>query len=153
MIIKGDKKTNEIQNNRGKIISNFAFLETIISLFITNYYFGKTNTQFIEEVMDDEFFSFELKRRLFTKIIKHHFKEKIDKFPNKEFRRMQEIRNIIAHATITAVTNSNSPGDVSDICFSHGGTRHTAETLINEYESLRLIVQKAISELPTIHLE
>ncbi len=145
------KEVSEVQSERGRIISNFAFLEMIISQFIANHYSSITKTKFIEEVLEDEFFSFELKKRLFRKILKNYFKEIENKFPNKEFSRMQTIRNIIAHGVIQANQDDiKNPKKALNVRFRHGGKDYPARELLNEYFDLKVIVQKAIEGLPNI---
>ncbi len=129
---------------RGRVITNFAFLEAAISDFIAHHYFQNSNLKeaFLSEVMEEQYFNFDLKRRLFIKILEK-YPEFRNKMKLKQFQSMQEIRNILAHGTYEKNENGER-------CFRRGGINYLADDLLNEYQQLRKVVQPLMEELPGV---
>lgn len=148
---KMSKAAKDIQFGLGGIISSFATLEAKIQEFIAAEYIDNADSQlrFYEEVLEQDFFSFELKKRIFRTALKSRYSDRYKSFPFKELNRMQIIRNIAAHGLIEA----NTPNDIFDInklYFRHGGKQMQAVDLINEFSNLKKIVFKAIFALPGV---
>ena len=152
----GEKQTNQVLAQRGKIISNFAYIENIMNSFIAASYFGESETKqlnlMIEEVFNDKFFSFELRKQVFYKILKNRFRTVYSSFPRAKLERMQEIRNIIAHGLLTARSDIKKPA-ITGISFKHGGKIHLSSEIIQEYESLWKSVKLKLKDLPGITIQ
>jgi hypothetical protein len=149
-----DKKAalRKFNKQRGDVITNFAFIEHCISMFIAGSYFKEDEFEqmntFRSEILDDKFFSFEFKRQIFIKILKNRFPEVYKNMPLKKIEKMQSLRNIVAHGPLSATGRKDRPNKVYDICFRHGGTNHPADKLLEEYEKLRMDVEPAVRNLP-----
>lgn len=83
------KKTLE---QRGIVIERFINIDTILNALISLHYFKKVSTNFILEVLYDEYFSFALKRRIVQKIIPN-----LDSKMIEDLNRLNTIRNYFAH--------------------------------------------------------
>lgn len=134
-------KINEL---KGKITSDFAFIERAISVCIASYY-AKDWALFTEEILENDFFSFELKKRILGKLLKKHFPEYI--FPWAELARLQQLRNLASHGAITAVPNEQGGHTVY---LRHQGKNHSITKLKEEFESIKVVVDGAVDTLPGV---
>jgi hypothetical protein len=142
----------KMNSKRGKVISNFSYLENIISTFISAAYFtlsqGDQMNAMKEEILEDKLFGFEFKRQLLEKILKKRFPDVYKTLPRQKIERMQTIRNIIAHGVLTATGEIDKPDSITDISFRHGGKNFGAEKMFEEYEEKRATVQPVLEKLP-----
>ncbi len=83
---------------RGTVIEKSVNIETILSALISLHYFKCLLTNFVLEVLYDEYFSFALKRRIIEKVIPNLDKHMID-----DLNRLSTIRNYFAHCGIEFV--------------------------------------------------
>ena len=83
---------------RGSIIERFATTEAVIDAMICSYYFpgAKPPREFLEDVVFDASFSFELRRRVFEKILRRE--GLFDDSRMQDIRRLSKLRNQAAHA-------------------------------------------------------
>lgn len=140
-------KLEDIYQLKGKATSTFAYIEVLISLFITVHYFGSKNEPFIEEVLEHDYFSFELKKRILYKILKKHYPG--HSFPNKNLDDLQQIRNLIAHGAIAG--RVTGPQKVNPI-FRHQGKDHPIKETFEEWDKLSKTVEDATKNLPKIKI-
>lgn len=138
---------NEVHLTKGKILTAFAYIEHLISLFITVHYFKAKQEKFLEEVMEHEYFSFELKKRILYKILANH--HPTTSFPKKELTELQNIRNLVAHGALAGIVVGNKK--VQPI-FRHQGKDHQIEETFTEWERLNKLVESAVKKLPGIKL-
>lgn len=92
-------KTKNLHFRRAFIFQDIAMVERIMNrLICLNYFKTVTNKEFTSELLQDQYFSFELRKRIF-KLIYEKMYPKL-KFPWKALQEMQRLRNIIAHSLI-----------------------------------------------------
>lgn len=122
-----------IQNERGRVMSNFAFLESIISNEIAKYYITNDDerVKFANEILEHRFFSFDFKKVLLQNIVKDKLGKKNPDF-FKALEGLQRSRNIIAHGLIVFIGDSTNP-NIDDVVFRHGGIEYKADQLIKVY--------------------
>jgi hypothetical protein len=148
-------RTEDLLMRRGKAIQGFSFVEHVISRFIACSYFKPEDQDqldcFVEEVMEEQYFSFELKHRLFIKILRGRFPKIYTSFPRKALKDMQELRNIIAHGQNVAKGRTGT-SEVFDIALMHGGKQYPVDELFKKYDLLYEQVYKAVSALPGVTL-
>lgn len=127
-----------ISNARGHVISTFSSIEVAMSTLIAQIYTSTTEQQvkLLGDVLEHKFFSFELKKAVFYKILGESQSPECKDFPKKKLERMQEIRNIVAHGAIEAITQDDFD-DLKKLTFRHGGENYPAMGLITEYDQLR----------------
>jgi len=95
-----DKKS--ISEFRSEVIENFINIEWVINSIISTHYLGKPILPFMLDVLNDEYFSLGLKRRILVKIlidIKCENEDVINRL-----NRMNSIRNYFAHCSTKIIT-------------------------------------------------
>ncbi len=143
------KKVVEIQNKKGEILSNFAYIEILVRSFVLSNYSIEQNNLISVDVFEDEYFHFGLLQRIFKKVIKRKELE----FSNKlveDLRRMGEIRNIVAHSVIQAYDNNSFKEEDYSIFLKHGGKEMSIaeiEKVYMEYDVLKVSVENRILEI------
>jgi hypothetical protein len=143
------KKVIEIQNKKGEILSNFAYIELLVRSFILNNYSIERNNLISSDVFEDEYFNFGLLLHIFEKVVKR----KGVGSPNKlleDLRRMGKIRNIVAHAPIQAHDNNSSKEEDYSIFLKHGGKEISIdeiEKMYKEYDVVKVKVTSRILEI------
>jgi len=151
---EAEKQGEELNRTRGKVISNFAYLEDMISDFIAASYFKEDEPEQLqalkEEVLEDKFFSFEFKKQLLKKILKTRFKNVDQKFPYSQLDQLQTFRNVIAHGLLVGIGNTSSPSKIYKVSLKHGGKMYPVDETLVQYENLRLQVQPSLDNLPGI---
>ena len=80
-----------LKEYRATVIEKFINVEAILNAVICQHYFKKVNANFYLEVLYDEYFTFNLKLRIFEKIIN------LSKIELDNLRRLNTIRNYFAH--------------------------------------------------------
>lgn len=133
---------------RGRIAHSFTSVEMGMSLYISNYYFGGKNNDFIHTVLYEPSVSFFARFNIFTKILESKGYTE-DNFPFGKMRRLSHIRNIFAHAWVSSPDPNQGkfyligPTDMKDT--------HDAAALYNEFftyfEEVQMTVIK-ISQNP-----
>jgi hypothetical protein len=89
---------DELSKCRAEVIERFINIEWMINAIICQHYLGQLRTSFLFEVLADEYFSFGLKRRILTKIIKSKNADRqIAKRIIKDINELSDIRNRFAH--------------------------------------------------------
>jgi hypothetical protein len=141
----------EIQNRRGMVSTNFAFIEFSIAQFVASYYCTCEKSDFLADVFEDEYFSFGLLMNVFEKVLKKE-PDLYEKFPLQKLRRLQKMRNLIVHARLqTQVILDNKKGGIQEVgetYFYHAGKEYEVNEVLKEYEKLKNVVQPAIIALP-----
>ncbi len=141
----------ELKEKRGEIITHFSYLESLTKKYISTHYFKTGHHPIVSEIFEDEYFSFGLLFRIFEKVI---FKEKIE-FPISHFRRMGQLRNIVAHAQVEAEATGFSKEEIVRIYFKHGGEKKEIEKIFGEYDNLKKGVHDALKAIlsPVVKVE
>lgn len=141
----------EIQNRRGMVSTNFAFIEFSIAQFVASYYCKDGQSDFVADVFEDEYFSFGLLMNVFEKVLKKD-PELYKKFPLQKLRRLQKLRNLIIHARLqTHVVVDTKKGGIQEMgetYFYHAGKEYSVNEVLQEYEEIKNIVQPIIVGLP-----
>lgn len=127
---------------RGKIITNFQYIEGLLKDYISKHYFKNTKEQilFKRELLEDEYFSFFLLKKVFEKIFKKYDVNKYTK--NKaifdKLNQLAKLRNLVAHAGIegSARLASSSSITLTKLFFRHGGEEKSIQKTIGEYNKL-----------------
>lgn len=142
------KAATTIQNGRGYVITNFATIEMMMSQVIARNYSGTKEKEqaLLSDVLYHQYFSFELKRSLFEKILKYNNPEQLKSPHSRKLRKMQEIRNMAAHAIIR-VKLGEDRDDINSIVFDFRGKEHQANKILEKYDELRASVEPLIREL------
>ena len=138
-----------IHSPRGKVLGEFSFLEHLIASFISVHYFGDTDTLFQEETLEDDCFSFEMKRRLLYKLLKKYHPSLYKAFPKKELERLQKLRNRIIHGVLAARPLADG---TSLAIWRHQGKDHLIDEAFKDWNDLIKIVHPAITSLPGLRL-
>ncbi len=146
---EADAELEKIKNKRGEIVTNFAYIELLIKNICSVHYLGKIDENFLGEVLEDEYFGFALLRNIFEKLLKKHPEVK---FPMGKLRELSKLRNIIAHAQVTAegiIKNPKIPSvSIQRMVFRHSGdVRDTNETF-SRYDELKSAIQEKVKLLP-----
>lgn len=145
---ENERQLNEIKLKRGWVATNFAFLEGVIARIICVNYFGKDNEEFVEDVLEDEYFNFGLLVKIFEKVVK---KKNIE-FPVGKLRRLQALRNIIIHSQIVAVGDmiqgSNKIVALGNPEFKNGGKKLIIKEVFSEYDKLEEEIRKEFEKIP-----
>jgi hypothetical protein len=96
---------NEVlSKKRSEVIEKSINLENIINAIISQHYFKKVVISFYLEVLYDEYFSFGLRRRILTKVVRDMEQDKLNKI-----NRLHTIRNYFAHCGPELFDGSMSP--------------------------------------------
>lgn len=145
------EQEKELKEKRGEIITHFAYIEDLIKKFISIHYFKTFHHPIMSEIFEDEYFSFGLLFRVFEKVVS---KEKIE-FPINKLRRLGQLRNVIAHASVHAKASGFSIEEISDFYFRHGGEDKKIEDVFSEYDSIKMDVQVTLTEIvkPSMNIE
>lgn len=88
----------ELLKMRGKVIHHFTTVEMGISVFISKFFFGTKNWNFIHTVLHNEYMTFGLKLSIFEKLLEQKGFDKKQK--NQLFdkiRKLNSKRNTFAH--------------------------------------------------------
>lgn len=130
---------------KGRILSRCSYYEQRMDLFITKHFVGDEDASFTEDVLENEFFSFELKKRIFYKLLGKHFPEYYASFPRTKFTRLQTIRNVVAHGAI--VTSPDHPGEKL-ACLRHGAKNHSIQEILEEFDNINDEIRRIFETLP-----
>jgi hypothetical protein len=93
----------KILEYRGIVVDRFINIDTILNALISLHYFKEVSSNFILEVLYDEYFSFALKRRIVQKIIPN-----LDSKMIEDLNRLNTIRNYFAHCGMEFVKDGNA---------------------------------------------
>lgn len=146
---EAESELERIKNKRGEIVTNFAYIELIIKNICSVYYLGKIDQNFRAEVLEDEYFSFALLRNIFEKVLKKY--PDID-FPMGKLRELSKLRNIIAHAQVTATAIVNDPAvpsaSIQKMVFKHSGIVRDTDETFSKYDELKSTIQEKLKQIP-----
>lgn len=84
--------------DRGRLIQKFASIEYGINDFIARRYSKEDHMNLMVDILEDPYFSTELRLRIFKAALKKYCPEKDAAAITKPLKKLQELRNIIAHA-------------------------------------------------------
>ncbi len=104
---------NELSKWRAEVIERFINVEWLINAIICHHYLKKTFTNFLLEVLYDEYFSFALKRRILEKIL-CQIDNKNNKSKINQLNRINTIRNYFAHYNQQFFEKGDDTGKVPD---------------------------------------
>lgn len=135
----------------GKIQATFAFFERQMSYFITKYYGASKPDLFMVDVMEQEYFGFELKLRILYRVLKRDFSEVFASFPKKEFGELRDLRNLTAHGSIGAIKSADSQELKAHL--RHRGENHSILKVQEDFERISIIVRTGFKSLPLISNE
>jgi len=145
-----------MNRERGRVVTNFAYLEDLISTFIACSYFKEDELVQLnalkDEILEDKFFSFEFKKQLLEKILKNRFQNKY-KVSYRKIEQMQTIRNTVAHGLLVATGDKHDKSKVYNVSLKHGGKVYPARELFDNYEKLRQQVEPVLRQLPGLTVE
>lgn len=130
----------KLTSKRGEIIDFVAASEMIMSKFISLHYFGKIKQDFINEVLEDEYFSLHLRTKLLEKLLKKY--EDIN-FPFKQWRKLQRIRNIVAHTrkdTDIHIDLISGKRTMGKSYYMYQGEKKEAEEIHSKFEELKEVI-------------
>lgn len=135
----------EIFKIRGEIVSRCSYYEQRMDLFIAKYYKGDDFDPFKEEVLEQPYFNFELKKRIFFTLLGKYHPEYFKTFPKGGLTRLQEIRNMVAHGAVVA--DPKDP-EAKMACLRHGAKNTSIRGLVTEFDAVRASVKVAFESLP-----
>jgi len=104
---------DELSKWRAEVIERFINVEWLINAIICQHYLEKTFTNFLLEVLYDEYFSFALKRRILEKIL-CQIDNKDNKSKINQLNRINTIRNYFAHYNQQFFEKGDDTGKVPD---------------------------------------
>lgn len=137
-----------LQQNRGKIIDNFAFIEYRIEELICRACRPGDPAKFTAQVLQDEYFSFALKKNILKKILESEpslyglSKKEIDGLIGK-LTQLAKRRNVIAHAVVLG-SLSASNDSITRVYYLHGGVEYDPEKLSEEYNALSIPIMTTL---------
>lgn len=141
-----DKRDYERHHQlRGEIITDFAYLETIISRMISEYYFGEENLSFTFDVLYHEHLNFSVRRSIFEKNLRDKGVTETQ-FPFKKLQRIGEIRNYFAHAWPLHMSDGKT---VDFVMLGRKDAEKTAEQLFKDFKALLNEILAALEKLHT----
>jgi hypothetical protein len=100
---------SEISEWRATVLERSINVEWLVNATISQHYFGKVMDAFVLQVLNDEYFSFGLKRSILSKILGKNHKKLIG-----HLHRIGEIRNRFAHSAPHVVTTEHPGGFAPD---------------------------------------
>ncbi len=137
-------RMGEIKSERGRIVTNFAYIENLIKMACSLHYLGKIDQKFMSEVLEDDYFNFGLLTHIFQKVLT---KNPSFEFPIGKLFELSKHRNIIAHAQIKAYHEN---GEVTDIRFYHGGERKEIGPIFSRYDELSKEIREKLNLFPGV---
>ena len=87
-----EMKQWNLKDARSEVIEAFISIESLTGSIICQHYFREVRTDFVDDVLHDEYCTFGLKRRLLEKIVKD-----VDNSIIQKLNRINTIRNYFAH--------------------------------------------------------
>lgn len=155
MDIIPDELRIEIHAFIGKAVSGCSYLEHLVSLFLAIHYTStdkKLHEPLMEEVFENDFFSFELKKRIFYKVLKERYHAVYESFPRKELEELQELRNLLAHAKIVGEIQKNEKTGKAEIVvfLRHKSKQHSITESQERYKRLVDVVSPVLKNLPQL---
>lgn len=153
MTIKSTDELNDIDRGRGNIISNFAYIENLLSQIIIRHYIRDEELvhKMTADIFDGEGFTFYLKFKLFEMVLRKYYSEKVAelKYDPHKIRELGRLRNIIAHGRIETLGYRTNQNDIkySEIFLVHGGEKYSAKEQIDKYNELKLSAQPKLEQL------
>lgn len=149
-----DREAKEVDQIRSNIIQSFLSLEHLLNGAIAGEYFIDSTEEllfrFWSEVLDQELFSFELKKRILYAVLKSNYPALYKDFPRRELDRLQTIRNIIAHGLEVHNETSGLKASKSTLYRSKG--RYEPQVLYAEYWEHHDLVEGKIMGLPNTYM-
>lgn len=126
-------------------MSNFAFIESIITKQITKYYVTNEmeRDRLSNQVFQHKYFSFDFKKVLMQNIIKEKLGKK-DSELWKSIDELQRLRNIFAHGMFTTPREAFDDPQIDQIFLVHGGIEYKAAQLVKMYNEHSEIVTKRV---------
>lgn len=106
----------------------------VIAEFYTDSY--DQAQKLMSDILEHQYFSFELKKIVFLKALRANWPEKSKLISKGKLTRLQQLRNIAAHASI-AVESMDDHQNIDMIIFSYQGRNHKALKVLNEYNELK----------------
>ncbi len=140
---------NAIDRKRGNTLSNFSYIEFLITKIIIKNYNLKDDIkeqQITTDILEDEYISFGAKLRILKKIINKYHPAKYKKFPFGKIEELNKLRNIIAHSSLGMKIDQKTAIATSQILFIHGGEEKEAEVIISKYNHLKNGVQTELEK-------
>lgn len=97
-----EQELKKIHFDRSVIFQDIGMVEMALNKLVSLYFFNNnSNELFIGEMLQNPYFSFELRKRVFVMIFKKKYPS--EKFALKDLEDMQKFRNIIAHSRIDKI--------------------------------------------------
>lgn len=131
-----DTDDKNVHFRRGLLFQDFALVEMAMNRLICLYFLKEaTNTKFISELLENECFSFQLRKKMF----KIAFNECYPglKFPWKSLERIQHLRNISAHSRLNELTHVKENGEINKIkkpFYTHNNEEIQVKILHDEFK-------------------
>lgn len=130
-----------------------SLIEKAMNGLISLYFFNdNANNKFISELLQEQYFSFELRKRIFKRIFEKKYPE--SKFPWSSLNEMQRIRNIVAHGRIDQqFLLDNASGEkieLNEPYYQYHTEEKNAASLHNEFQEHMKNVATACNQ---IHLD
>lgn len=97
-----ESELKKIHLGRSLVFQDMALVEISMNGLISLHFLGNSmDEDFTSQMLQHPYFSFELRKRIFSTIFKKRYADLI--FPWSDLNRMQELRNIIAHGRIDKI--------------------------------------------------
>lgn len=148
---------DEFYRKRGMLISNFAYIESLITSCIVANYFKpgdeKQITAMNEDIFESKLIPFEAKKIMLQTVLKKYHNNQA-KFPFKTLGDMQDIRNRFAHGVFQskAMVVSQEPPEykVIELQIRHNAKTYNADKLFKQYDDLMERLDPYIKKLPGV---
>lgn len=152
-----NKDANNVGQVRSSIIQSFISLEYSVEGAIAGEYFIDSSEdilwRFWTEALNQELFSFELKKRIMYTFLREKHPELYKRFPKKALDRLQVIRNIVAHSI--EISNGDDYTEMvksAKMSFYRNGKDYSVSALYTEYCDLYEEVETQIRSLPNAYI-
>lgn len=126
---------------RGRIVTNFAFIEKVMIRFISIHYFGISNSAFEDEVLSDKYFNFGLLENIFNKVL-DNYPEHRSKVSKQNIKDLRDLRNFVAHGL------QMIKGGVTYL--ERSGKTELATEVFDKYFTKRDLIMPQLLQLPAI---
>jgi hypothetical protein len=143
-----DEVWEELYKIVGEVVSKAAYVEQRMNRIIARHYLGDESGALVEEVFEQERFSFDAKREIMCGLFEKHYPG--HEFPDGKLRQLQKLRNIFAHGSIVSqYSDPANPDEDSKIAMlRHGATNKPIIELSTQFKTLYTEIVAAFDVLP-----
>lgn len=144
---------SDISAERGKVMQFFSVIEGLMNSYICAHYFKTNeNLDFFRNILENEYFTTHLRIKAFEGILKEQ--DTKTAFPFETLRRLQNIRNIVAHRPeyqgVAPTPDGTSVQNKGEAFYFHQGKRLEISKLHQEFFKKKDEVIAALNKLPGV---